>query len=221
MSTLSGFFNLLSDPAWIMQNGGLYLVVLIVFAETGLLAGFFLPGDSLLFVTGMIIAGSVTGEHNAYPELIYWILLISLAGIAGNYAGYWFGKRSGAMLLNRRDNRIYKKKYITGAKEFYERKGGKAIVLARFLPVIRTFAPIVAGMVGMKMREFTKYNIAGSLCWTTSLITTGFVLGANSYVKENLDIIILCIIAITTLPVALKLLLGKRASNKHENKLIN
>lgn len=209
MSIFLELFHNLTDPAWIMQHGGLYIVLFIVFAETGLFAGFFLPGDSLLFITGIIISNSVPAIGTPVLSLLYWVTLISIAGIAGNHLGYWFGKKSGPMLLKRKDSWLFKKKYIIKASEFYERKGAGAIVLARFLPIVRTFAPIVAGMVNMDIKKFTAYNILGSICWVGSIVSAGFLLGANVWVKENLELIIVGIVAITTLPVLVNLIAQK------------
>ena len=136
-----------------MQYGGLYFVALIVFAETGLFIGFFLPGDTLLFIAGMMIANALLPFDTSVVNLVYWIGVISTAGILGNYVGYWFGKRSGDMLFSRRDTWLFKKRHLHQAREFYDKKGGGAIVLARFLPIVRTFAPIIAGVVKMNPRK--------------------------------------------------------------------
>lgn len=198
------FLSNLCDPAWLMQHGGLYIVVAIIFAETGLFAGFFLPGDTLLFIAGILLA------HDSYPfsyELMnvsYWLLLIMVAGIAGNYVGYWFGWKSGGVLLERRDTWLFKKKYLLKAKAFYETRGGGAIVIARFLPLVRTFAPIIAGMVQMDIRKFSLYNIIGSIAWVASIVLAGYFLGNIPAVKHNLEYIILGIVLCTTLPVLLK-----------------
>lgn len=210
MSELVAFFHNLTSPDWIMAHGGLYVVLFIVFAETGLFVGFFLPGDSLLFITGMIIANILAPGVAPVLNLLYWVLLISLAGIIGNFVGYWFGKRSGDILLKRKDTWLFKKKYLHRAKEFYEKRGGGAIVLARFLPIIRTFAPIVAGMVNMNKRKFSLYNIVGSFAWVGSLVTAGYLLGENAWVKDNLEKIVLAIIILPLLPVIIKLVSGKK-----------
>lgn len=210
MSELFAFLHNLTSPEWIMAHGGLYVVLFIVFAETGLFVGFFLPGDSLLFITGMIIANTVLPGVAPVLNLLYWVLLISAAGIIGNFVGYWFGKRSGDILMNRKDSWLFKKKHLHKAKEFYEQKGGGAIIMARFLPIVRTFAPIVAGMVHMNKRKFSLYNIVGSFAWVGSLVTAGFLLGENAWVKDNLEKIVLAIVIIPLLPVILKLVTGKK-----------
>lgn len=201
--------NNLCNPEWIMAHGGLYIIVAIVFAETGLFAGFFLPGDTLLFIAGIILAHTATPFSLDVLNLIYWLALIMAAGITGNFAGYWFGKKSGMFLLERKDTWLFKKKHIRQAKAFYETRGGGAIVVARFLPLVRTFAPIVAGMVQMDFKKFTFYNIVGSIAWVGSITLAGYFLGNVPFVKENLEYFILGIVIFTTLPVVIKLFIPK------------
>ncbi len=212
MQEILDFIKNLTDPVWISNHGGLYIVVLIIFAETGLFVGFFLPGDSLLFITGMIIANSLSPFSNEMMNLVYWISLISVAGIIGNMVGYWFGKKSGPLLFERKDTWLFKRKYIVQAKEFYDKKGGGAIVLARFLPIVRTFAPIVAGVVKMDFKKFVFFNIIGCIAWVVSMIVAGYLLGSNVWVKENLEYIVIGLIVITTAPVLFKLFLSKKKS---------
>lgn len=209
MQIIIEFLNNLTNPEWILQYGGLYIVVLIVFIESGLFFGFFLPGDPLLFIAGMVIANTLAPFAFPFINLCYWIVLITTAGILGNYMGYWFGKKSGHLLF-RKDNWLFKRKYLVQAKAFYDKKGGGAIIMARFLPVIRTFAPIVAGMVKMNMAKFSFYNITGSFLWSCSIISAGFLLGGNVWVKDNLEKIIIGIVLLTTGPVLVKLLSGKK-----------
>jgi membrane-associated protein len=204
------FLKNLTDPVWISNHGGLYIVVLIIFAETGLFVGFFLPGDSLLFITGMIIANSLSPFDSEAANLIYWMSLITIAGIVGNSVGYWFGKKSGPLLFERRETWIFKRKHVMHAKEFYDKKGGGAIILARFLPIIRTFAPIVAGVVKMDPKKFTFFNIVGCILWVVSLIMAGYLLGGNLWVKENLEYILIGIVVVTTAPVLMKLFFSKK-----------
>ena len=210
MQALLDLFHNLTNANWIMAHGGLYIVVFIVFAETGLFAGFFLPGDSLLFIAGMIIAQSVSPDVAPALSLLYWVTLISAAAIIGNYVGYWFGKKSGEVLMKRKDSWLFKKKYLIQAKDFYEKKGGGAIMIARFLPVVRTFAPIVAGMVNMDRKKFTLYNILGAVAWAGSIVTAGFLLGNYDWVKNNLDKIIIGIVVVTTAPVLIKMIASRK-----------
>lgn len=212
MNEFIEFLKNLMDADWIMAHGGLYLVAFIVFAETGLFIGFFLPGDSLLFVAGLILANSTNpAPLMAGPvDLTFWLLIISLCGIIGNFVGYWFGKKSGPLLFERRETWLFKRKHLIQAKEFYEKKGGGAIILARFLPIVRTFAPIVAGIVGMNFRKFVFYNIVGSFAWVISMMLAGYLLGENEWVKSNLEKIIIGIVLITTGPVLFKMFFGKK-----------
>ena len=211
----------LLQPQWYIENGGLWFILFAVFAETGLFAGFFLPGDSLLFVTGIFSNDLVSeglGIHvsSSFVNLVILGIVISLAGIIGNYVGYWFGKKSGPFLFERKDTFLFKKKYLLQAKEFYEKHGGGAIVMARFIPIVRTFAPIVAGIVGMENKKFTFYNIAGSVAWVFSMLFAGhylqqLVLGwFNFDLKEHLEVIVIGIVLITTAPILFKLFFNKK-----------
>jgi len=194
----------------VMNNGGLYLVALIIFAETGLFVGFFLPGDSLLFVTGLMIANSQSPTNNDFVNLIYWIILITISGVIGNIVGYWFGKKTGPLLFERKDTLLFKKKHLHQAKDFYDKKGGSAIILARFLPIVRTFAPIVAGVVHMDKKKFFTFNILGCVAWVTSMTLSGYFLGENEWVKHNFEKIVIGLIVITTGPVLLKMFLPQK-----------
>lgn len=209
MNEFLEFFNGLTDPEWIVAHGGLYLLLFIVFAETGLFFGFFLPGDPILFIAGIIIAHIPLAPTESVLTLLYWITLISLAGIVGNFVGYWTGRKFGGYLLQREDTWIYKKKHLHKAEEFYHKRGGGAIILARFLPIVRTFAPIIAGIVEMDFKRFTLFNIVGSVIWVGSLVTLGYMLGENEWVKRNLEYVIIGIVLLATSPVVIKMLSGK------------
>jgi len=199
------FFNNLTDPDWIVTHGGLYLLLFIVFAETGILIGFFLPGDPILFISGVIIANMSLSATNPVLTLLYWIILISMAAIVGNFVGYWCGKYFGHRLLKMKDNWLFKKEYIYKAQEFYEKRGGGAIILARFLPIVRTFAPIVAGIVEMDFRKFALYNVVGAIIWVGTLVTLGYLVGENPWVQRNLEYVIMGIVVLATAPVIIKL----------------
>ncbi|MEP6627939.1 MAG: DedA family protein [Ginsengibacter sp.] len=220
METIVEFLNNLVNPGWIVQHGGLYIVALIVFIETGLFFGVFLPGDSLLFIAGMIIANTLSPFTIPFINLVYWVGLITAAGVLGNFLGYWFGKKSNGLFF-KKDGWLFKRKYLQQAEEFYAKKGGRAIVVARFLPIIRTFAPIVAGMVQMKPAKFSFYNILGSFLWATSIVSAGFLLGENAWANDHLEKIILGIMLITTGPVLFKLLTKKKKSNFHNPSVLN
>ena len=211
----------LLQPQWYIDNGGLWFVLFAVFAETGLFAGFFLPGDSLLFVAGifsdsLVKTGLGIDLQSSFLHLVILGLVISAAGVLGNYVGYWFGRKSGLFLFERKDTFLFKKKYLLQAKEFYDKHGGGAIVLARFLPIIRTFAPIVAGIVGMEKKKFTYYNIVGCVAWVFSMLFAGhylqllFLKWFDFDLKEHLEVIVIGIVLVTTAPILIKLFFGKK-----------
>lgn len=214
MQDLIELFKELMDAeklaAFVTQYGGLYLVAFIIFAETGLFVGFFLPGDSLLFVTGLMIANSQNPFGNDLLNLLYWIILIIIAGVVGNAVGYWFGRKAGPLLFEKRDTFLFKRKHILQAKEFYDKRGGAAIILARFLPIVRTFAPIVAGIVKMDRKTFILYNYIGCIAWVTSMILSGYFLGENEWVKHNFEKIVIGLIVVTTAPVIIKVFFSKK-----------
>ncbi|NLN24751.1 MAG: DedA family protein [Bacteroidetes bacterium] len=202
----------LIDPDWIMQNGGLYLVLLILFIETGVFFGFFLPGDPLLFVSGMLIASANEGHYpfdSGILNLPFWMLLFMTATILGNYFGYWFGYKFKFLIEEKKDTWFFKRRHLETARDFYKRKGGFTIAIARFLPVIRTFAPIIAGMVRMDLKKFSLYNILGAAIWVVSLTSLGYILGDNVWVKRNLEYVILGIVLLVTAPVIIKFLTKK------------
>lgn len=209
------FFN----PNFYIHHGGLWMILFIVFSETGLFAGFFLPGDALLFVTGIfsdrIVGAALFVTNSQWADLgILWVL-ISTAGILGNFVGYWFGKKSGPFLYERKDTFFFKKKFLIQAHDFYERNGGGAIIIARFVPFVRTFAPIVAGIVDMDKKKFTYYNIMGSMLWVGSMLIAGHFLQTLIYkefhfdLKEHLEVIVIGIVIITTIPVIWKVFFSK------------
>ncbi len=210
----------LLNPQLYIEHGGLWMILFIVFAETGLFAGFFLPGDALLFVTGIfsdsIVSAALFHSNNQWVDLgILWVM-ITCAGILGNMIGYWFGKKSGPFLFQRKDTFFFKKKHLVQAHEFYEKNGGGAIVLGRFVPFVRTFAPIVAGIVLMDRKKFMLYNIAGSALWVGSMLVSGHFLQKlimnefNFDLKEHLEVIVIGIIAVTTIPVLWKVFSKKK-----------
>lgn len=202
----------LIDPDWIMQNGGLYLVLLILFIETGVFFGFFLPGDPLLFVSGMLIASANEGSYPFDSDILnlpFWMLLFMTATILGNYFGYWFGYKFKFLIEEKKDTWFFKRRHLETARDFYQRKGGFTIAIARFLPVIRTFAPIIAGMVKMDMKKFSLYNILGAAIWVVSLTSLGYILGDNVWVRQNLEYVIIGIVVIVTAPVIIKFLSKK------------
>ena len=203
---------------------GLYIVLFIVFAETGLFAGFFLPGDSLLFLSGIYASGSVVNGiyhpglvdqfvhiDSEFINVLILVTFVAIAGILGNMVGYWFGSKSGYYLFKKEDTFWFKKKYLIQSKDFFERYGGKAIIYARFLPIFRTFAPIIAGIVTMDKKKFMFFNIVSSFLWSFVLIFSGHYLYGifKTYgidLKEHIELIVIGIVLISTLPVLFKLL---------------
>ncbi len=216
------------NPMFYIKYGGLWLLLFIIFAETGLLFGFFLPGDSLLFVAG-IYSSNLANEflkiiglgsvQNEWVELLVLCSLLSFVGILGNMVGYWTGKKAGHAMYNWKDNFLFKKRYLHEAHDFYEKHGVVAIVFARFLPFIRTFAPIIAGIVDMDRKKFMFYNIIGCIAWVVSMIFAGHFLQIwvmNQFgieLKDKLELIVIIIIVVTTAPVFWKVLFGKKAKN--------
>lgn len=202
------FLKQLTDPESIIQYGGLALLLFVVFAETGLLIGFFLPGDSLIFISGMICVSK--------PELLgvnIFVLIISLsiAAIIGNMAGYWFGYKVGPQLFSRKDSLIFKKKYLVITQNFYNKNGGKTLILGRFLPIIRTFAPILAGVIRIDFKKFMVYNVAGALAWIGLLASIGYYLGTYEWVQKNIGYIVIGLIIITLIPLITTYLKEKKA----------
>lgn len=193
---------------------GLYVILFIVFAETGLLAGFFLPGDSLLFLAGiyseLLMRPFTTGSD--FIDVTFLAALVSVMGILGNMVGYWFGIKSGGYLFKKEDSFFFKKKYLYQSKEFFDKYGNKAIVFARFLPVLRTFAPVIAGIVEMDKKRFMFYNIVGSILWSFTMIFSGhylYELFLNQFdidLKHYIEYIVIGIILVTTFPVLMKFL---------------
>lgn len=194
---------------------GLYIVLFIIFAETGLFAGFFLPGDSLLFLAGIYskdLVENMVSIDSEFVNVTLLSLLVAAAGIIGNMVGYWFGAKSGYYLFKKEDTFWFKKKYLLQSKDFFEKYGGKAIIFARFLPIFRTFAPIVAGIVSMDRGKFMFFNILSSFLWSFILIFAGhylhgvFLESFGIDLKEHIEYIIIIIVLITTVPVLFKLL---------------
>ncbi len=200
------FLKQLTNPESIIHYGGLALLLFVIFAETGLLIGFFLPGDSLVFISGMICVSKpdVLGVH-----VITLIICLAAAAISGNIVGYWFGKKAGPPLFNRPDSIIFKKRYLEITQKFYEKNGGKTLIIGRFLPMIRTFAPILAGVVKIDFKKFMFFNVLGAFAWVGSLTTVGYFLGRNVWVQKNIGYIVIGLICMTTIPIV-KTLISKK-----------
>ncbi len=193
---LSDFFDRLRDLPALVQWAGYVGLTLIVFVETGLLVGFFLPGDSLLVTAGLLASQPDFG-------LNVWILggLLTVAAIVGDTVGYSIGKASGPRIFTRQDSLLFNKAHLLRAQAFYEKHGGKTIIIARFMPIVRTFAPVVAGVGQMQYRSFLAYNIIGGVLWVWSMLMTGYVLGRTvPGVAQHIEKIILLVIFLSILP---------------------
>ena len=202
---------------------GVYVVLFIVFAETGLFAGFCLPGDSLLFLSGIYsepLMHELVVIENEFTNVAVLSTLVAIAGIIGNIFGYWFGAKSGHFLYSKEDNFWYKKKYLIQSRLFFEKHGGRAIIFARFLPIIRTFAPIVAGIVQMEKKKFMFYNIVSSFLWSFTLIFSGHYLyrylldNHQIDLKKYIELIVLVIILISTAPIVINSIKNKLKARK-------
>ncbi|WP_200304497.1 DedA family protein [Streptomyces adelaidensis] len=194
------------DPDYLLDSFGIWGLLLIVFAESGLLIGFFLPGDSLLFTAGMLI----TAKTLDFP-LWLAIVLICAAAILGDQAGYMFGKKVGPSLFKRPDSRLFKQENVTKAHEFFEKHGPKSLILARFVPIVRTFTPIIAGVSGMRYRTFLTYNIVGGVLWGAGVTLLGSWLGQIEFVHTNIEAMLLLIVLISVLPIVFELLKARKA----------
>lgn len=201
------FLKQLTDPQSIISYGGLALLLFVVFAETGLLIGFFLPGDSLIFISGLICR---TKPQLLDANIVVLLLLLIAAAVLGNIAGYLFGYKVGPPLFKREDSLIFKKRYLETTTAFYTKHGGKTLVLGRFLPIIRTFAPILAGIIKVPFGKFMIYNISGAAAWIVSLGLAGYFLGQFAWVEKNIGYIVIFLIVITLIPVITAWIRGKR-----------
>jgi membrane-associated protein len=199
MSEIWEFLKTLTNPESIIQYGGLWLLVFVIFAETGLLVGFFLPGDSLVFISGLFCATNPELLNASFPFVLF---LLITAAITGNTFGYFFGRKAGKKLYQREDSLFFKKKHLVATEEFYSRHGGKTLILGRFLPIIRTFAPILAGVIKIDFKKFMIYNVIGAIAWIGSLSSLGFFLGSQfPEIKSYLGYIVIFLIVITSIPV--------------------
>ena len=192
------YLQTLVDPVQVLREGGFYLLLFVIFAETGLFFGFFLPGDYLLFLAGMFVA---TDKLNI--SIFGLIIGLILAAILGNFVGYWFGRKTGPLLYNRKDSFFFKQRYLRAAEEYYHKQGAFALIMGRFIPIVRTFAPIFAGVVGLDSRKFAFYNISGAILWITSLTLLGYFLGRKfaQEINDYLLYIIIGFVVVTALPL--------------------
>ena len=207
MDGIIEFFKELVNPESIILYGGIYLLLTVVFIETGLFVGFFLPGDSLLFTAGILCATGILQIN-----LFIIIVLIIIAAVAGNMVGYVFGKKVGLLLFKRKSGFFFRQDQLDIANDFYKKHGKKTIILSRFLPIVRTFAPIIAGIVKLEYHKFFIYSLVGAILWVTSLVLAGYYMG--KYIpgtKENLHYIVIFLIVITSIPFFYNWLMKKFA----------
>jgi membrane-associated protein len=203
---VGGFLN----PEHLINTFGLIGVLVIVFAECGLLIGFFLPGDSLLFTAGLLAAGTVRGISIA-P---LWVLLVTIpvAAILGNLAGYAIGRRAGPAVFNRPDSRLFKAKHVERAHEFFERHGARTILLARFVPVVRTFATVMAGASRMGFRVYAAYSVIGGIVWGAGVTALGYWLGNVAVIRDNIELFAVAIVLVSFIPIFFEYRRARRRS---------
>jgi len=204
----------LTNAQAIISQGGFYLLLVVVFAETGLFFGFFLPGDYLLFLAGLLCS---TGMLDVSIYILVAGLIV--AGFLGNMVGYWFGYRTGPVLFKKEDSFFFKRHYVHTAENFYNKYGGMALVMGRFFPIIRTFAPIFAGVVKVDFKKFTFYNLLGSTAWVTTLTLGGYFLGMKypNQVIDYLQYIVIGLILITAIPLLIAYLRRKLITGTNDD----
>jgi membrane-associated protein len=212
MDLIHSFFSNVYNVPELIRIVGFYGIVAVIFAETGLLIGFFLPGDSLLITAGLFAA---RGDFK-FASLI---LALIPAAIIGNATGYFIGHRTGMTLYQRRDSLLFRREHLQMTHEYYEKHGGKTIILAQFIPILRTFAPVVAGVASMGYRQFATYNIVGAILWVGSMTTAGYLLGnLVPNIEQRIHYVVAVVIAISLLPPAIAFLKRRRAKSANSQK---
>ena len=203
-------FQFLTNVEALIRWGGTTMVCAIVFVETGLLVGFFLPGDSLLVTAGIFAAAG-------YLNLSALLVFVSVCAVVGDQVNYIIGRKAGAALYNRPDSLFFKKRHLERAQDFYEKYGGKTIVLARFIPIVRTFAPAVAGAAQMNYRRFVLYNVFGGVLWVLSMVLTGYFLGSLvPNINQHIHWVIGIVVFLSILPGIIEVLRARRARAKEK-----
>ena len=200
MSEILHFLN----PEYLLATfGQLFFIVacLMIFAETGLLVGFFLPGDSLLFALGLFIA---SGQINV--PLWLAVVLLTVSAFAGDQTGYWIGRRLGPAVFNKPKSKLFHPKNVEAAHNFFERYGSRAVILAHFVPIMRTFIPVSAGIAKLEWRKYTAYNLIGITGWAVGITLAGAALGSNEWVKANLELVLIAFVLVSFIPIALEVL---------------
>ncbi len=204
------FLKQLTDPESIIKYGGLALLLFVIFAETGLFVGFFLPGDNLVFIAGLLCATKPEAMNVSFPLLL---ILMMIAAIIGNMFGFWFGKKAGETLYKRKDSFFFRKRHVEITKAYYDKHGGKTLILGRFLPIIRTFAPILAGVIKIDLKKFILFNIIGAVLWIGSIGSIAFYLGKEFPQVENyLGYIFVGLIILTAIPILTTLIKNRKRS---------
>jgi len=188
------------NPEHLIETFGLIGILVVVFAECGLLIGFFLPGDSLLFTAGLLVAGGLI-------DVPIWLvcLLICVAAIAGNLSGYWIGRRLGPAVFSRPESRLFRQEYVEKTSHFFQHYGARSIVLARFVPIVRTFITVMAGVARMPIRQYTLWTVVGGVLWGTGVTLSGYWLGQVQFVKDHIELILIGFVALSIVPIAFEL----------------
>ncbi len=199
------------DPDHLIRTFGLIGIMVIVFAESGLLVGVFLPGDSLLFTAGLLSATT-----SLLPPLWVIIPAVVVAAVVGDQVGYLIGARAGPKVFQRPDSRFFRKEFVDKAYSYFERYGGRTIVLARFVPIVRTFTPVVAGVSQMSYRTFVAYNVIGGTLWGVSVTVIGYFLGQVDFVAAHIELILILIVAVSVLPIAFELMRARSRSTSDD-----
>jgi membrane-associated protein len=208
MHQLLDLFHKIYDVQGIVRIGGLALIAAVIFAETGLFVGFFLPGDSLLVTAGIYCTG-INGEDPLLNS-VSLNLVVMAAAIIGDTVGYWIGAKAGPKIFTREKSLFFSRRHLMRTKEFYERHGGKTIIIARFIPIIRTFAPAVAGVGKMSYRRFLSYNVFGGIGWSLSMTLLGFTLGKiHPGITKRIDMVIIVIILVSIMPMVISYLANR------------
>ena len=199
------------DPESLIEKFSMIGLLIIVFMESGMMVGFFLPGDSLLFTAGLLSATT-----NILPDLWVLVILIPIAAIAGDQTGYWIGRKFGPPLFNRPDSRFFKREYVDQTAAFFEKHGPRAIILARFVPIVRAFVPVMAGTSRMHYRTFLTYDIVGGILWGAGVTTLGYFLGQIAFVEKYIEFILLGVVVVSVVPVLFEVRKAKKAADSQQ-----
>ncbi len=206
------------DPKSLIDDVGLWGLFVVVFAESGLLVGFFLPGDSLLFTAGFLASAPSSVDEALHLPLGFLLIGTFVAAVAGVQVGYVLGRRAGPAIFRRPNSRFFKHENVDKAQAFFDKYGAKTIVLARFVPIVRTFAPVVAGVSRMNYRTFVTFNVVGGFLWAIGVTLLGYFLGQVDVIEENLELAILTVVAISVLPIALELWKARKESRSADDR---